>query len=273
MQLKEDVDTQTLSKMTPGFTGAEIANMVNHAIISAVDKDAVILTKNEFEEARDRIILGLIKKSGFKTDKQLLYSAIHEAGHTLVCYMNPLCKDSIFKVSVVPRGSNNKGKTSTLFEDREGTKEEFQTMIDMALGGVLAEEIYFGTEKVTSGCGNDLNRASALANSMVKKYGMNSSDWGYMVVDDGVELEHRIGSNTRDSLDTASQKIVETSEKRVRNILSENLNRLKDLAQKLCEYEELNKEEIDQILSGKSMDKENSKKTAKRSFSISSVAI
>jgi cell division protease FtsH len=268
MQLKEDIDTQVLSKMTPGFTGAEIANMVNHAVISAVDKDSVILTKKEFEDARDRIILGLIKKSGFKTEKQLLYSAIHEAGHTLVCYLNPLCKDSIFKVSVIPRGSNSKGKTSTLSEDREGTKEEFLTMIDMALGGVLAEEIYFGSEKVTTGCGNDLSRAAGLARSMVKKYGMNSSDWGYMVVDDGMEIDHRIGSNTRDSLDTASQKIVESSEKRVRYILTENLNRLKDLAQKLCEYEELNKEEIDSILSGKTFEKESEKKNAKRSFSI-----
>ena len=256
--------------MTPGFTGAEIANMVNHAIISAVDKDLLILTKKEFEDARDRIILGLMKKSGFKTDKQLLYSAIHEAGHTLVCYLNPLCKDSIFKVTVIPRGSSGRGKTSTLFEDLEGTKEEFQTMIDMSLGGVLAEEIYFGSHKVTPGCGNDLSKAAALAKSMVKKYGMNPIDWGYMVVEDSYEIQHRIGSDTRDKMDTATQKIIENSEKRVRNLLNENLIRLKELAQKLCEYEELNKEEIDNIMTGK-FDK--MKKDSKREITISTIAI
>jgi ATP-dependent Zn protease len=108
---------------------------------------------------------------------------------------------------------------------------------------------------------------------MVKKYGMNSSDWGYMVVDDGIELDHKIGSNTRDKLDTASQKVVEISEKRVRAILTENINKLKELAQKLCEYEELNKQDIDAILSGKNLENENEKKEAKRKFSISSIAI
>ena len=146
-------------------------------------------------------------------------------------------------------------------------------MIDMSLGGVLAEEIYFGTNKVTPGCGNDLSRAAGLAKSMVKKYGMNSVDWGYMVVEDAMEIEHRIGSNTRDSLDTASQKIIESSEKRVRNILTENLDLLKDLAQKLCEYEELNKDEVDAILSGKPFQKNSIKKSAKRVISISSIAI
>jgi len=230
-----------------------------------------ITKKKEFEDARDRIILGLEKKSGFKTDKQLLYSAIHEAGHTLVCYMNPGCKDSIHKVSVVPRGSSSRGKTSTLFEDREGTKEEFHTMIDMALGGVLAEKVYFGEEKVTPGCGNDLSRATSLARSMVNKYGMNSSDWGYMVVEDGVELSHRIGSNTRDNLDSAAARIVDESEKRVRNTLKENIEYLTKLAQKLCEYEELNKEEIESIFKGQF--KKAEEKKQKREFTISQVAI
>jgi len=272
MHINPDIDTQILSKMTPGFTGAEIANMVNHAVISAVDKDALSLSKKEFEDARDRIILGLKKKTGFKTDQQLLHSAIHEAGHTLVCYLNPLCKETIHKVSVVPRGSNNRGKTSTLAdENREGTKEEFHTLIDMALGGVLAEKIFFGDSKVTPGCGNDLSRATGLAKSMVKKYGMNSLDWGYMVVEDGAEISHRIGSNTRDNMDTAAQKIVDESEKRVKSIIDENREFLTKLAQKLCEYEELNKDEIESIFQGNFKKSEDQNK--KREFSIPQFAV
>jgi ATP-dependent metalloprotease len=249
LKIHENIDSQILSKMTPGFTGAEIENMVNHAVIQSVDKDSLEITKVEFEEARDRIMLGLKRKSGFKTNKQLLYSAVHEAGHTLVCYLNPLCKDNIYKVNVTPRGTG-KGKLSTLFDDREGNKNELLTMIDLSLGGVIAEELYFGIEKVSEGCGNDLHKAVGLANSMVKTYGMNKDDWGYMVVNEDVVVDHRISGNTRDNLDTASQKIIETSSKRVRSILNENINKLKDLAQMLCVYEELTKEDIDHIMKG-----------------------
>ena len=118
MPVKEEVSSDLLSKMTPGFTGAEIENMVNTAIISAVDFDKQFISKQDFEDARDRVVLGIkrrIKNSSVNV-RSLLQTAVHEAGHTLVCYKDKICNKGIHKVTIVPRGET-KGKTSTLLDD------------------------------------------------------------------------------------------------------------------------------------------------------------
>lgn len=264
----KNVEAEKLSKMTPGFTGAEIENMINTAIISAVDHDRQFISNDEFEDARDRVVLGIKLKNKKQNMRSLLQTAIHEAGHTIVCYKDKICKDGIHKVTIVPRGQS-KGKTSTIMDDMEGTKEEFISMIDMSLAGLIAEEIYLGTEKVSVGCGNDLSKATSLAKSMVKKYAMDPS-FGYMVVDDNDTIvQHRISSDTRNSLDHAVNSILNQRTSLVKEILNNNLNELKILAQNLVEYEELNKDEIEKIIEGKDNTGEKNKK---RNISIEGIA-
>jgi len=249
--MKEDISSKTLAQMTPGFTGAEIENMVNIGIINAVEKNQGEISKIDFEEARDRVVLGIKKRVPKKNIKGLIQTAIHEAGHAIVCYKHIDCNKKLHKVSIIPRGSR-KGVTSTLADDNfQGTKEEFSTLIDMSLGGFIAEEIYFGKEKTSTGCGNDLSRATSLAKGMVTKYAMNRG-FGYMVVEDKGEVSHKISDNTRNDLDTAAEQIIQESNERVTRLINENMADLKNLAQKLVEYEELSKEDLDAILKDKS---------------------
>ncbi len=268
-----DISSDLLSKMTPGFTGAEIENMVNTAIISAVDHEKTVISKEDFEDARDRVVLGIkrkIKQSSTNV-RSLLQTAIHEAGHTLICYKDKICNKGIHKVTIIPRGES-KGKTATLLEDMEGTREEFLSMIDMSLAGRIAEEIYFGHEKVGVGCGNDLSRATALAKRMVKQYAMDKK-FGYMVVEDDYKVSHRISGDTRNDLDYAVSNILHQRTSLIKESLNSNIMDLKTLAQKLVEYEELSRSDIEKILTGQDVDEEQNKKEKKRNFSMEGFAI
>jgi ATP-dependent metalloprotease FtsH len=260
MPFSEDVTASRLATMTPGFSGAEIESVVNYAVVDAVDNDKPIVTLSDFDNARDRIVLGIKRK--FKSQanmRSLLQQAIHEAGHTLICYKDKICKSNIHKVSIAERGKT-KGITSTLPDEMEGTKEEFLSRIDMTLGGILAEEMYFGPSKVSMGCGNDLNRSSQLAKAMVMKYAMYNK-FGYMVVrEEGNTVEHRISEGTRDEIDSSVANIISQRTDIVREILNNNITDLKNLAQKLVEYEELNKDDINNILSGKEIKRDPKRK-------------
>jgi cell division protease FtsH len=249
--MREDISSKTLAQMTPGFTGAEIENMVNIGIINAVEKNQGEIEKSDFEEARDRVVMGIKKRVPKKNIKGLIQTAIHEAGHAIVCYKHIECNKKLHKVSIIPRGTR-KGTTSTLADDNfQGTKEEFSTMIDMSLGGFIAEELYFGKDKTSTGCGNDLSRATGLAKGMVTKYAMNKI-FGYMVVEDKGEVSHKISDSTRNELDTAAEQIIQESNSRVTKLIQDNIDDLKNLAQKLVEYEELSKEDLDAIIRDKS---------------------
>ena len=272
MPVKEEVSSDLLSKMTPGFTGAEIENMVNTAIISAVDFDKQFISKQDFEDARDRVVLGIkrrIKNSSVNV-RSLLQTAVHEAGHTLVCYKDKICNKGIHKVTIVPRGET-KGKTSTLLDDMEGTKEEFLSMIDMSLAGLIAEELYFGSEKVGVGCGSDLSRATSLAKNMVKHYAMDNK-FGYMVVEDEYVVSHRISSDTRNDLDVAIANILKQRSTLVKQNLQDSITDLKTLAQMLIEYEELNRSDIENIMNGKDVG-DDDKREKKRNVRIEAIAL
>lgn len=270
MPILPDINSEVLSKMTPGFSGAEIENMVNTTILNAVDKDKPSLDKEDFEDARDRVVLGLKRKIKKENVRSLLQTAIHEAGHTLICFKDKICKQGIHKVTIVPRGIS-KGHTTTLMDDMSGTKEEYLSKIDMTLGGIIAEEIFFGSEKVTEGCGKDLGMASKIARAMVKNFGMDQN-FGYMVVEDNYIVSHKISSDTRDKLDTALEMILSKRSKLVKEILKNNIVELKSLAQNLVEYEELTANDIKTILEGKEVDKTLSK-NKKREYDISGFAV
>lgn len=268
-----DITPELLSKMTPGFTGAEIENMVNTTIISAVDNNKLTISKEDFEDARDRLVMGIKRKVNQKNVRSLLQSAVHEAGHTLVCFKDKICNPGIHKVSIIPRGES-KSKTSTLHDDMEGTKEEFISMIDKSLAGLIAEEIFFGSDKVSMGCGNDLNRATSLAKSMVTRYAMDK-EFGYMVVEDDMIVSHKISADTRNELDKAASNILKQRSSIIKEILQNNILELKNLTENLVEYEELTKSDIERIFSGKEVENDADKaaKVKKRDFRVEGMAL
>lgn len=259
MPIADDVSSSKLSGITPGFSGAEIENMVNLAIIEAVDGQKETITKDEFENSRDRVVLGIKRKSRNISDRVLLQTAIHEAGHTLVCFKDKICNKSIHKVTIMPRGES-KGSTSTFQDDNfQGSKEDFIALIDMSIAGILAEELYFGENKIGTGCGRDLERASRIAKQMVQKFAMNNK-FGYMVVDEGQYLHHRISDNTRNEMDESVGMILNTRSEIIKNILMNDISELKSLAQNLVEYGELDRDDIDNIFCGKKVEKAEDKK-------------
>ena len=195
LKVDKSVTSSFLSKLTSGFSGAEIENLVNHAIIDTVDKhsqktdkinekvlgfkDEVLpssieeatIDEESFEEARDRVLTGIKIKMPKDKMRNLTQTAVYESGKILTCFLDPLCKDDIHKVSIATRGSS-RSKSYKLQNDHfQGTKEQMISMIDFSLGGIFAEEIYFSSiEKIGTDGGGDLQKATNIAKSMIKEY-------------------------------------------------------------------------------------------------------
>jgi cell division protease FtsH len=233
------------------MTGADIACLVNNAIVNCVDLEMKELTYKAFEEAIDRILLGLKIKRPYKTKKQAFQSAVHQAGHTLVCYENKICRSNLRRVTIEHFGQS-KGEVLTLAQEKQITKEDLLSSIDMSLAGVIAEEIIFGNNHVASGCGKDLIKAGKVVDELVKRLGM-SVEWGFSIVEEGKKgkNEHKISKTTRNAADSACQEVLKDSEKRVRRIISQNLEKLRNLAEKLEKERTLMKGEIEEILKDK----------------------
>lgn len=239
--------------MTPGFSGADIENLVNHAIIDSVDNDKDYMDKLSFEEARDRVLTGIKLKINKLTLKNILQNAVHESGHTLTCLLDDICKEDLHKISIIPRG-NTKSKSYKLSNDAtQGTKEELISILDVALGGSLAEEIYFDNDgKIGEGCsGGDLDRATSIAKQMIKNFGMVPEDFGLQVINDSSYLvDHKISDYTRDKLDESINKIISSRSEIVKSKLMNKSNELKSIVENLIKYEELTKKELVEILEG-----------------------
>ena len=207
-----------LAKLTPGFSGADIKCLVNDSVLETVDKGLPEINSKEIEHVMDRFTLGIKMKHPFKVDKQQTQAAYHQAGHCLVCYINPVCRKNLFKCSLEAYGESKKGETLTLEDDEINYDREYLlAQVDMALAGVLAESTVFGRSKVTDGCGRDLNQAGKLVDNIVKKFGM-SEKWGLSVITDG-KKEHKISGSTRNEVDSSCQEMLKESEERVKEIL------------------------------------------------------
>jgi len=245
-----DIQSKKLAQMTPGFTGAEIENLVNTAITEAVHKGKELAELVDFEFARDRIMMGIERKSLSMSDKERLNTAIHEAGHTISCYFNSGAK-KIYKATIVARGGSL-GATYMVPDDSVSmTKEKILADIDVAMGGHIAEKLIIGTEKVSSGCGGDLQGATNLAYRAVRTFGMFGDSTGYISTDPDETSE---AYNTM--VDLEVKKILEESSVRVTKLLTTKDKELREVAKNLYQYDYLNAEEIEQIIKGKSLKKE-----------------
>ncbi|EGO18566.1 hypothetical protein SERLADRAFT_454144 [Serpula lacrymans var. lacrymans S7.9] len=239
-------DPSVLARGTPGFSGAELQNMVNQAAIQASKEGFNEVTLQHFEWAKDRIILGTERKSQYIDEKNKLMTAYHEGGHALVALYTEGAMP-LHKVTCVPRG-HALGVTSQLPEnDRYSvTQKEYQAMIDVCMGGRVAEELIYGADGTTSGASSDLQKATQTASAMVKNWGF-SEKIGPVFYNDRDDV---ISSATREKIDGEIRNLLQSGQDRVTKLLAEKKEELHLLARALVEHETLDVEEVKKVIKG-----------------------
>jgi cell division protease FtsH len=255
--LDEAVDISVIARGTPGFTGADLANIVNEAALNAARYNKKVVMMSDFEIAKDKVMMGAERKSMVLTDADKKLTAYHEAGHTLVGLKVPSA-DPVHKVSIIPRGMAL-GVTQQLPEaDRHSyTREYLMGQIAILMGGRIAEEIYFGDEQVTTGASNDIERATELSRAMVCEYGM--SELGPLTFgkkEEQIFLGREISQHRDYSEDTAIKiddevkKIVNKQYELARTIITANADAMVRLAEALLELETLDSVQIRRVVAG-----------------------
>jgi cell division protease FtsH len=256
------VDLELIARGTPGFSGADLEFLVNEAALIAARRDKDKVEADDFEEAKDKVLMGAERRSMFISEKEKRTTAIHEAGHALVTRYVGAEADPVHKVTIIPRG-RALGLTQQLPpEDRLNMTREFaQNQIAILMGGRVAEEIVFGQK--TTGAGNDIERATELARSMVTEWGM-SDEFGPLNFSGGkheVFLGRDFSSSDRLSEDTARRidaeirRIVTAQHERAMQILTEHRKDLETIGEALLEYETLDGDDIDTLLRGGKIDR------------------
>ncbi|MBC6715580.1 MAG: ATP-dependent zinc metalloprotease FtsH [Aurantimonas coralicida] len=257
--LAPNVNLRTIARGTPGFSGADLANLVNEAALMAARRSKRLVTMLEFEDAKDKVMMGAERRSMAMTEEEKTLTAYHEAGHALVGIIEPF-NDPLHKVTIIPRG-RALGVTMNLPErDRYGMrKNEMEARLAMIFGGRAAEEIIYGLDNVTTGASNDIQQATNMARAMVMEYGMSDKlgRLRYKDNQDEVFLGHSVAHQQHMSEDTARlidsevRGIIETAENKARNILNTHIDQLHILAKGLLEYETLSGDEVRDLLAGK----------------------
>ncbi|WP_333023278.1 ATP-dependent zinc metalloprotease FtsH [Wolbachia endosymbiont of Pentidionis agamae] len=249
-----DVNIKTVARGTPGFSGADLANLVNEAALIAARRNKKIVTMDDFEYARDKAMMGVERRSLVMKEEEKKLTAYHEAGHAVVAFYSP-ASDPIHKATIIPRG-RALGLVMRLPEDDRvsETREGIITNIVVAMGGRVAEELVFGYDKITSGASSDIKQASSLARAMVTKWGM-SDEVG--LVYHGREQQnpyqgHDITSDeTLKLIDEEVKRIISSCYDKAKSILVEHRDNLDLIAQNLLEFETLTGDDIKDILNGK----------------------
>ncbi len=260
--LGPNVDLQKIAARTPGFVGADLANIVNEAALLAARKDKSQVEMGDLDEAIDRVVAGLEKKNRRMNEKEKEIVAYHESGHAIVAEVLPNA-DPVHKVSIIPRGVAALGYTQQLpIEDRYlMTKKELLDKISVLFGGRLAEEIIF--QEVSTGAQNDLIRATDIAERMVREFGM--SDLGLVTFEKerrplfletglGYDTGRQVSEETARGIDGEVKKIIEFSRSQTRKILEDHQAQLRILAQRLLEKEVVEGEELREILKGEAVE-------------------
>ncbi len=259
--LDENVDVNVIARGTPGFTGADLANLVNEAALNAARYNKKVVTMVDFELAKDKVLMGAERKSMVISDAEKKITAYHEAGHTLVGLKIPSA-DPVHKVTIIPRGMAL-GVTQSLPEgDKHSyTKEYLLGQIAMLMGGRIAEDIYLGSDKITTGASNDIERATELARSMVCEYGM--SELGPLTFGKkeeqiflGREIsQHRdYSEDTAIKIDQAVRKLISEQYDCAVKIIKDNNEAMVRLAEALLEYETLDSIQIRRAVAGLPID-------------------
>ncbi|HDT11448.1 MAG TPA: hypothetical protein ENN58_01780 [bacterium] len=256
IRIEGEINFHDVARGTPGFSGADLANLLNEAALIAASKTLKGVTIEEIEEARDKILMGKERKTMVLTDEEKRDTAYHEAGHAIVGYFSENA-DPIHKISIIPRG-RALGVTQHLPERDKYSyhREELIDRIKILVGGRVAEELFIG--RITTGAGNDIERATNLARNMVTQWGM-SSELGpvhYGENEEQVFLGRELGKRTHVSeatskkIDDEIHNIINESYLDAKKILEEHRDAVVRLVEKLMEIETLNKEEIKYTIEG-----------------------
>jgi len=256
--LAADVNVKTVARGTPGFSGADLANLVNEAALMAARKDRRMVTMRDFEDAKDKVMMGAERRSMVMTEDEKKLTAYHEGGHALVALSVP-ATDPVHKATIIPRG-RALGMVMQLPERDTFSMsyEQMTSRLAILFGGRVAEELIFGKDKVTSGASSDIGQATKLARAMVTKWGFSDllGAVEYGENQEEVFLGHSVARNQNVSEETAKlidqevKRLVKAGEGEARRILSERIEDLHTLAKTLLEYETLSGEEIVNAIKG-----------------------
>ena len=258
--IANDVNPKLLARGTPGFSGADLANLANEAALFAARANKKIVDMDDFEKAKDKILMGGERKSMVMNDDEKKLTAYHEAGHAIVGRLVP-DHDPVYKVSIIPRG---RALGVTMFlpeEDRySNSRQRINSMIAALFGGRVAEEVIFGDDAVTTGASNDIERATDLARNMVTKWGLSEKmgPLAYSEQEQEVFLgksasqtSKNMSNETASSIDSEIRKIIDHQYQRATKLIKDNLEKMHLMADALMKYETIDVEQIDQIMDGK----------------------
>ena len=258
--IDDDVKANITARGTPGFSGADLANLVNEAALFAARAGRRLVTMEEFEKAKDKIMMGAERKSMVMSEKEKLNTAYHEAGHAIVGRLMP-DHDPVYKVSIIPRG---RALGVTMFlpvEDRYSiSKQHILSNICSLYGGRIAEEMTLGKDGVTTGASNDIQRATEMARNMVTKWGLSDELGPLLYFEEEAEVflgrsaamqPKTISSDTAIAIDKEVRKIIDTCYKKAEKLLENNKDKLELMKDALMEYETIDALQIDDIMAGK----------------------
>jgi len=259
LPLAEDVRPQIIARGTPGFSGADLANLVNEAALFAARANKRLVNMEEFDKAKDKIMMGAERRSLVMDEQEKKLTAYHEAGHAIVGLSVPE-HDPVYKVTIIPRG-RALGVTMFLPEtDRYSTsKRRLESRITTLFGGRIAEEMIFGPESVTTGASNDIERATEIARNMVTRWGLSdrlgpltySDETGEVFLGRSVTQHKQVSDVTAHAIDEEVRRLIESNYQRARQILETDVDKLHKMAQALIKYETIDEHQIKDIMEGR----------------------
>ena len=257
--LADDVEPSIIARGTPGFSGADLANLINEAALFAARESKRVVSMDEFEKAKDKIMMGAERRSMVMSEKEKLNTAYHEAGHAIVGYIVP-DHDPVHKVTIIPRGMAL-GVTMYLPEEDKYSisKEKLESNISSLYGGRLAEEMTLGPNGVTTGASNDIERATEIARNMVTKWGLSdklgpltySEDEGEVFLGRSVTQQKHVSPETAKLIDIEVRTIIDRNYQRAKDILKKHKKELDAMADALMKYETIDRPQIIDIMEGR----------------------
>jgi cell division protease FtsH len=257
--LSSNVKPSVIARGTPGFSGADLANLVNEAALFAARSNKRDVDMDDFEKAKDKIMMGSERKSMVMSEEEKKLTAYHEGGHAIVGRLVP-AHDPVYKVSIIPRG-RALGVTMFLPEgDRYSfSKQRLESQISSLFGGRIAESLIFGADMVTTGAQNDIERATDIARNMVTKWGLSdrlgpltySEDDGEVFLGRSVTRHKNVSDETAHVIDEEIRSIIDQNYRRAEQLLRDNLDKLHLMAEALIKYETIDSDQIDDIMAGR----------------------
>jgi cell division protease FtsH len=258
LPLAEDVKPMVIARGTPGFSGADLANLVNEAALFAARANRRVVSMDEFDRAKDKIMMGAERRSMVMDENEKKLTAYHEAGHAIVGLSVP-DHDPVYKVTIIPRG-RALGVTMFLPEgDRYSTtKRQLESRIATLFGGRVAEEMIFGVDSVTTGASNDIERATEIARNMVTKWGLSDRLGPLTYTEEDAEVflgrsvtQHKqVSDVTAHAIDEEVRRVIDSNYRRAREILDQEIQKLHTMAAALIKYETIDEAQIRDIMNG-----------------------